>query len=310
LEKLVFPAAAKVNLTLDVGGKRPDGYHEVLSVIQTIDLWDILYCEKVAQGITVSCSSPEVPSGPENLVYRALELLAARFSGGLRVEVRKQIPVAAGLGGGSSDAAAALQAASLLYSLELKKEDLLSYAARIGSDVPFFILGGTALARGRGEIVEPLPEIPQLWLVLVKPGFGVSTREVYSRFRLEEKKEKRTPALLAALEQRDRRSFLEALGNDLEGVVLSCYPEVAIWKKRLLDLGAEKALVSGSGPTVFGIFPGEKEAEKARKELSKEKGITVFLCKTVTRVEIEQKRKQLMAGSQKCEGRGGCSEEF
>jgi len=309
LERLVLPAFAKVNLTLDVGIKRPDGYHEVLSVMQTIDLWDTLYFEKVPQGITVSCPSPGVPSGPGNLVYRALELLASSFPGGLRVEVRKRIPVAAGLGGGSSDAAAALKAASFLYGLELSEEDLVSYAARIGSDVPFFIIGGTALARGRGEIITPLPEAFQLWLVLVNPGFGVSTKEVYSRYRLRGRKKKRTPALLTAIEQGDRRGFLDALGNDLEEVVLSLYPEVGFWKQRLIDLGAEKAVVSGSGPTVFGVFPGEEEAEKARAELSRENKLEVFLCKTVTREGIEQKTKQLMNTYQEnIKGRGGCSE--
>ncbi|MGB9791476.1 MAG: 4-(cytidine 5'-diphospho)-2-C-methyl-D-erythritol kinase [Thermacetogeniaceae bacterium] len=283
MEELRLRAFAKVNLTLDVGGLRPDGYHEIHSVMQTISLADELLFFRTEGGIAVECDSPEVPAGEGNLAWRALSLLADRLPGGVRLEIRKRIPVAAGLGGGSSDAAAALKGANALYALGLAEQELLSLAAAVGSDVPFFILGGTVEARGRGEVVRRLPPLPSLWLVLAKPGCGVSTREVYSAYR-PGFGENRTPLLLAALERGDEEGVLAALGNDLERVTARLCPAVGMLKERLVELGALKAVMTGSGPAVYGVFPGEREARLAAERLRSDCP-AVFVCKTVSEGE-------------------------
>lgn len=275
-----MPAFAKINLTLDVGQKRSDGYHEICSVMQTVDLADTLSFFRTPEGISIDCDSLQVPPGSGNLAYRALEMLSSRLGGGVRLEIRKRIPVAAGLGGGSSDAAAALKGANVLYGLGLKEEKLISYAARLGSDVPFFILGGTVLARGRGEKVSRLVPCPELWLVLVKPDFGVSTKDVYAHYK-PEMSEPRTPMLLAALERGCRDDVVSSLGNDLEKVTFKLYPEVGILKEKLDSVGSEKSVMAGSGPTVFGVFPGEDEARRAARELQGLK-VSVFICKTIS----------------------------
>lgn len=252
--------------------------------MQTVSLSDFLLFTRMPAGIATVCSSPGVPAGSENLAYQALALLKPQLSGGIRLEIQKRIPVAAGLGGGSSDAAVALKGANLLYDLGLGEKELISYAAQIGSDVPFFILGGTVLAQGRGEIVSRLPAFPPLWLVLVKPSFEVPTEEVYVRFQ-PVKSRRRTPLLLRALTQRDHAEVVAALGNDLEEVTIASYPEVRVWKQRLKALGAEKVLMTGSGPTVFGVFPDEREAREAARCLFRESE-QVIVCKTVSEAEI------------------------
>lgn len=278
-----LPAFAKINLTLDVGRLRPDGYHEILSVMQTVSLADDLFFFRTERGIAVECDSLEVPAGSGNLANRALELLADRLTGGIRLEIKKRIPVAAGLGGGSSDAAAALRGADMLFGLGLTEQELLTCAAEVGSDVPFFILGGTVEARGRGEIVRRLPPLPTLWLVLAKPDFGLSTAEVYAGYR-PSGREPRTPLLVAALERGDRDGVLDALGNDLERVTAAICPEVGMLKARLEELGALRALMTGSGPAVYGIFAGEREARLAARELSRG-NVAVFVCRTVSEEE-------------------------
>ena len=173
--EVVLPSFAKINLTLDVGGLRSDGYHEITSVLQTISLADTLSLTRISAGIVVSCSASGVPDGQDNLAYRSLAEISHRLPGGICVEIEKRIPQGAGLGGGSSNAAAALKGADLLYAIGLAEDELLSAAAVVGSDVPFFILGGTVLARGRGEKVTSVSSLPVLWVVLVKPPFEVST---------------------------------------------------------------------------------------------------------------------------------------
>lgn len=283
---LAISACAKINLTLDVGGLRSDGYHEVASVMQTISLADTLLLSKAMAGITVSCDMPGVPVDEGNLAYQALALLVPQLPGGVNLEIKKRIPLAAGLGGGSSDAAAALKGASILYNLDLSEPELLAAAARVGSDVPFFLLGGTVLAKGRGEVVTRLPSLPVFWLVLVKPGFGVSTAEVYHRYR-QGKDEEHTSRFLEALESGSSEEMLSALGNHLESITFAFHPELAAIKKRLLDLGAMQALLAGSGPTVYGIFQGEEEARLAAGRLREEKPeLDILECRTVSAEEI------------------------
>ncbi len=287
MAELVLLARAKVNLTLDVGPLRPDGYHEVMTVLQELDLADRLVFARAPRGVLeVTCRAPGVPEGPGNLAYQALAHLLPLLPGGVRLEIEKEIPAAAGLGGGSSDAACALVGATLLYGLRLGKEELVGYASRVGADVPFFIFGGTALARGRGEVVSPLPPLPPLWFVLANPGFGVSTREAYARFR-GRKGSPRTPLLVEALVHRDLTGVLGSLGNDLEEVVTAMHPEVGRLKRRLEELGAVKALMSGSGPTVYGVFLEEEAARAAAAELERTLP-WARLCRPSRREEEEQ----------------------
>lgn len=277
---LELPAYAKVNLTLDVGRLRSDGYREINSVMQTISLADTLILSTAPEGIAVSCTPPGVaPDGPDNLAYRALESLADRLApAGVDLRISKRIPTAAGLGGGSSDAATALKAANALFKLHLTELELLSLAARLGSDVAFFIRGGTALAQGRGETVTVLPTLSPQWLVLVKPEFPVATAEIYARY-VPGQNRTWTTWFLAAVLRGDRDGTLANMGNDLEPVAAAAHPQVADLIKRLQGLGAERALMSGSGPTVFGVFPGEEEARAAARQLDGG-GEQVFVCCT------------------------------
>ncbi len=276
---LELQAPAKVNLTLDVGRLRSDGYHEINSVMQTISLADTLILTAAPAGITVRCTPPgAAPDGPDNLAYRALESLAGRFApAGVDLQINKRIPTAAGLGGGSSDAAAALKAANALFKLNLTEVELISMAARLGSDVAFFIRGGTALAQGRGETVTALPTLKLQWLVLVKPEFQVSTAEIYARYQPGQNRPW-TTRCLAAVSRGDRDGMLANMGNDLESVAAAAYPQVSVLIKRLEQAGAERALMSGSGPTVFGVFPGEEEARTAARQLDGG-GEQIFVCR-------------------------------
>ena len=275
---LQLQAYAKVNLTLDVGRLRSDGYHEINSVMQTVGLADTLTFTAVPTGITVTCTPPgAAPDGPPNLAYQALQSLADRLPGGIDLQITKRIPVAAGLGGGSSDAAAALKGANALYGLQLTAIELASLVARLGSDVAFFVRGGTALAQGRGEVVTVLPTLRPQWLVLVKPPGTVSTAEIYARFQPGQTSTY-TARFLAAVARGDRDKMLAYMGNDLEPVTAAAFPQVTALKARLEQLGAERALMSGSGPTVFGVWPGEEEARAAARQL--EGGSEqVFVCR-------------------------------
>lgn len=270
-EKLVLQARAKINLTLDVLGKRPDGYHQVEMVMQTISLADTITLEKTTGDILISCSHPEVPVNVENLAYRAAMLLkqVESYNGGVKIHIDKQIPVAAGLAGGSSNAAAVLVGLNQLWDLGLSREHLMHIGGTLGSDVPFCVLGGTALAKGRGEEITPLKAVPELTLVLVKPPFGVSTASVYGNFR--QKKVTNRPdthAMLRAIEAGDSAAIIRLGANVLESVTLELHPQVAEIKNRLSQAGAQGVVMSGSGPTVFGFVEDENQGREVAGKLA------------------------------------------
>lgn len=264
--QLVLEAPAKVNLTLNVMGKRADGYHELESVMQQISLCDKISLHTGGPDIKVASSSTEIPDNEENLAFKAASLLYSRFSlpPGLQIFIEKNIPVGAGLAGGSTDAAAVIMGINQLFDLHLKREELMQLGSIIGSDVPFCILGGAALARGRGEILTPLPEGPQLEMVLVKPDFQLSTGEVYRDFRMErvEKRPDNT-AFLEAWRQCDMIGLAAEMKNVLETVSVEKCPEIQIIKDKLDALGAQNTLMSGSGPSVVGVFTRRDQAHKA-----------------------------------------------
>lgn len=270
MQDLVISAPAKINLTLDVSGKRPDGYHNVEMIMQSITLRDYLTFQRIQSGLELSCSQPNLPMDETNLVVKAVRRLYEyrSWDGGIAIHLEKNIPLAAGLAGGSTDAAAVLKGLNELLALELSPSELMNLGAELGADVPFCLLGGTAIARGKGELLSPLlPPGEPLWLVLVKPSLEVSTGEVYRRFNPKLVKARPQAAeMIEALQAGDLARICANLGNVLETVTLIWYPEVAMIKEELVAKGALGALMSGSGPTVFGVAADQAQAEDLARQ--------------------------------------------
>jgi len=275
-------APAKVNLWLRVVGRRSDGYHLIDSLMVPVGLYDeieIIRAKGKSGMITVTSDHPDVPSGSRNLAYQAASLLLGRrgVKDAVHIRVRKRIPVGAGLGGGSSDAAATLVGLNRLFRLKLPRREILSLASRLGADVPFFIYGRPARARGIGERIKPLGSFPRLWMVIVYPGFGVSTRWVYQNVKLT--KPGKHTSINTLL--RDPKKLVRLLSNDLEKVTIRRYPRIGLLKKRLIEESAAGALMAGSGSSVFGIFTSEQHARKAWRRLGKERGIGAYLVRSL-----------------------------
>ena len=279
MNEITIKAPAKINLCLSVFGKRPDGYHEVEMLIQMVGLYDEVTVARGDRGITVRCDNSAVPSGEGNIAWKAAAamLKISERNTGLSIDIRKAIPVAAGLGGGSGDAAAVLAAANRLLGVRLNRERLAEVGAGLGMDVPFFFYGPTALARGRGEILTTLTPLPKFSVLLVNPGFETSTAWVYKNvnLRLTKKVDCNKIAGLAV------RSIAESLHNDLETVTAATHPEISRIKGALLARGAIGACMSGSGPTVFGIFETEEACRAAAKSISGE-GWKLYPTETLT----------------------------
>jgi 4-diphosphocytidyl-2-C-methyl-D-erythritol kinase len=265
-------AFAKINVGLKVLGKRPDGYHEIRTIYQTVGLADYLQVS-VSQrqsGIRLGCDLQELTSGRDNLVYRAAELWkdARAFKGGISLRLEKKIPIGAGLGGGSSDAAATLLALERLTSNRLDTAVLLQLAARLGSDVPLFLLGGRVLGCGRGEEIYPLTDLPVRYCLIAFPGFSVSTAEAYAELdlRLTQDKENRRINVLGK-----RSPFpLEAWGpaeNDFELFVFARWPELARVKRQLIRAGAETASLTGSGSALYAVYESAQQLNRAAKQV-------------------------------------------
>lgn len=254
--KLMEKAPAKINLALDVLYKRPDQYHEVEMVMTTVDLADRIEIEEKKQNnIIIFSHNRYVPDDDRNLAYQAAALLKERFNikQGVSIKIEKNIPVAAGLAGGSSDAAATLRGLNRLWNLGLSMDELAELGAEIGSDVSFCVYGGTALATGRGERIKHLPSPPKCWVVLAKPLRGVSTADIYKRLDLKNVKHPNIPVMIQAIETNDYKGVCDNIGNVLENVTLSLHPEVLHIKNQMKRFGADAVLMSGSGPTVFGL---------------------------------------------------------
>lgn len=267
--KCMEKAYAKVNLTLQVGSRRPDGYHAVMSVMQRISLWDTVTVERGTGRDTLLCSVPVTENVDDNLCMKAARAFFAETgtkSDGVTITLEKHIPVQAGLGGGSSDAASTLLALRTLYAPSLPDVQLEHMAAALGSDVPFFIRGGTALARGRGERLTPMPRLRDGWFVIVKPPEGFSTPAMYRRLDDLPPEPPRPDAMPAALAAEDIRAVAAALYNSFERAVP---PDSAVWdiESALRAHGALAALLSGSGSAVFGLFAREDTARAAAETL-------------------------------------------
>ncbi|HET7629495.1 MAG TPA: 4-(cytidine 5'-diphospho)-2-C-methyl-D-erythritol kinase [Bacillales bacterium] len=263
--KLFMKAPAKINLALDVLNKRDDGYHEVKMVMTTIDLADRLELECTDhEKIRVSTSSGFLPEDHRNLAYRAAQLLQTRFevNKGVTISIDKQIPVAAGLAGGSSDAAAVLRGLNRLWRLNLSMQELAEIGSEIGSDVAFCVYGGTAVATGRGEILSPISPPPPCWVVLAKPNVGVSTKDMYRQLQMGDIKHPDVDGLVEAIERRNYRKMCEKMENVFEPLVMKKVSQVALIKRKMNDLGADGVLMSGSGPTVFALTKSESRMRR------------------------------------------------
>lgn len=264
--KIYEKAPAKINLMLDVLHKRPDGFHEVEMVMTMIDLADRLeMSEQPRDTIMITSQAGYIPLDEKNLAFQAARLIKERYDvrKGVHIHLDKKIPVAAGLAGGSSDAAATLRGLNRLWNLNIPMEQLLSLGAELGSDVPFCVTGGSTLATGRGEILTPVPNPPQCWAIVAKPPINVSTAEVYGRLRSDNiQHHPSAKDMVAALEKGSFNEMCGSLGNVLEEVTLKLHPEVQQLKEAMMKLGADGVLMSGSGPTVFGLVA--KESKVAR----------------------------------------------
>ncbi len=254
---------AKVNLHLRVLRKRADGYHDIATLMQRISLYDEMTFHPTGQGITVSCPGSPAPENENNIVFKAVHALLPRSSSstGMHITINKMIPMAAGLGGGSSNAATAMTTINDLMGLNYTRKELLKIGATIGADVPFFILGKPAWALGIGDRLRAAARVPHLWFVLLNPGFGVSTKTVYERLKLRLTKRAvkyKCPALYTV------EDLVKGLHNDLEDVTMAFHPVLQHLKDLLMQNGALGALMSGSGPTIIGVYKGEKEAAEAK----------------------------------------------
>ncbi|HCF71348.1 MAG TPA: 4-(cytidine 5'-diphospho)-2-C-methyl-D-erythritol kinase [Syntrophomonas sp.] len=285
METLIIEAPAKVNLTLDVKYKREDGYHELESVMHQINLIDRITIREGPKGtINLRSNHPALPNDQGNLAYKAAHLLLTEYGHGegVDISIEKNIPLGAGLAGGSTDAAAVLWGMDQIFGYKLELAVLMKAATKLGSDISFCLLGrhywpdadqacpglpgATAIARGRGEVLEEMPNRYLPWILLVKPDYQVSTARVYQGLRLDEIRQRPdTPAFLAAWQDCDMMNIAKNLVNVLESVSIGIYPEIASIKADMIKYGALNALMSGSGPTVFGIFGEEKAADQARK---------------------------------------------
>ena len=271
MDKIQLKALAKINLGLDVLRRREDGYHEVKMIMQTIGLHDDLEIRKTkTPGIQVKTNLYYLPTNENNLVYKAAKLLMDEFQiqDGVSIQLKKRIPVAAGMAGGSSDGAAVLWGINQMYGLGLSMQALMERGVRLGADVPYWIQRGTALAEGIGEKLSVLPPMPKCTILIAKPGISVSTKFVYENLHANDLKPEQHPdvdSMIEAMRQKDLGLLCSRMGNVLETVTIPAYPVINEIKRTMMDNGAIGSMMSGSGPTVFGIFDSPAAAKQAMK---------------------------------------------
>lgn len=290
MNQVTRKAFAKINLGLDVLRRRPDGYHEVKMVMQTVGIFDVLtFRKRAGEGtlpdISLTTDHEELSSGKDNLIYRAAELVMETYGvkEGVDITLNKNIPIAAGMAGGSSDAAAVFHGLNELFGLSMSLEDMQKLGIKIGADVPYCIMGGTALSEGIGEILTPVLSPPKAYLLIAKPDINVSTKYVYENLHADTLKEHPDiDGMVQALQEGDLKGITDRMGNVLETVTIKRYPVIQQIKEVMARQGAENTLMSGSGPTVFGIYKEEEMARKAYRivremELAKQIYVTEFV---------------------------------
>ena len=293
MKQITINAMAKINLGLDVLRRRENGYHDVKMIMQTVNIYDTLeFVKKDTAGIVVKTNRQELPTDENNLIYKAAKLLMERLEApqGVEITLTKRIPIAAGMAGGSTDAAAALVGINRLFDMKLTTEELKKIGVTIGADVPYCIEGGTALSEGIGEILTKLPDAPDCFVVVAKPEISVSTKYVYENLHANELKyHPDIDGMAEAICQGELGGVCKRMENVLETVTEAKYPVISELKKILKEAGAENSLMSGSGPTVFAVFKEEETAQKALKiveksGLAKQSFVTVFTKKA----QVEQ----------------------
>jgi len=284
--KLQFKTPAKINLGLHIHKKREDGFHELETLFQMVAWFDEMEMEGAPEKVELFCDAPGIPNDESNLVIKAARLLKNNFSGkcdGVKIKLQKNIPSRAGLGGGSGNAAGALLALNILWNLKIPRDDLISMASELGSDVPFFLMSPCAIGTGKGEILQPVENPISFYILMIYPGFPISTPWVYGNLKLKLTKSENNISILKNFLMRSEFAQLgAALYNDLEPVVFKRYPEILRIKNELLSSGAGGSLLSGSGSTVFGIFENPEIAKKALARFTGGK-YRVCLAKSITR---------------------------
>ena len=274
MNEYLMKAYAKINLGLDVVKRLENGYHEVKMVMQTIGIYDEILLEKTDSGIIVTTDSRELPKAGDNLVLKAAKLMAEHYqiSGGMRIHLKKRIPVAAGMAGGSTDAAATMKGINRLFDLGCTLQELMELGVKLGADVPYCILGGTALAEGIGERLTALSPAPDCYVLVAKPDISVSTKYVYEHLDAAGIPEHPDiDGMVRAIEEGSLQGVLDRMENVLESVTARDYPVINAIKSRMKELGAVNSLMSGSGPTVFGIFIEEETVREAGRQIMREK---------------------------------------
>lgn len=317
MEQLKLKAYAKINLSLDVVRRRPDGYHDVKMIMQTVDLYDVITMEKAESGIHTSVEMgksftaesksfgekedsikadpilEELPADENNLIYKAAKLVmdSKKITEGVKIHLQKNIPIAAGMAGGSTDAAAVFRGMNQLFSLGMSTEEMKEMAVKIGADVPYCIEGGTQLSEGIGEILTPVKGIPHFYLLIAKPEISVSTKYVYENLHLEElSKHPDVDGMVEAIKISDLDGIVSRLENVLETVTVKKYPVIGEIREFMKQHGAENALMSGSGPTVFGIYKDRQKAEEAA-ELLKQENTAKQIFVTTIKAKTEEERQ-------------------
>ncbi|MDD2400895.1 MAG: 4-(cytidine 5'-diphospho)-2-C-methyl-D-erythritol kinase [Clostridia bacterium] len=289
MRKIKIKAFGKINLVLDVLGERDDGYHEIKTLLQGITLHDNVYIEKCAEGINLTCDLPQLSTGADNLVYKAASLLMKDFSQiqGIKLKLEKRIPVAAGLAGGSSDAAATLIGMNLLYGLNLSLKQLREYGGLLGSDVPFCLYPLTAIGEERGEMVTECVSCPEIWLVIMKPPFSVSAREAYQNLaQITILQKPDISMVLKALEEKNKKAIFKHMNNVLEYSTFDLYPQLKEWASKLQGLDVERVMMSGSGPTLLAFVDDKNSADKL-KSFVKLQGWEIAVVRTTNKEDIE-----------------------
>lgn len=266
-------AYAKINLGLDVVGRLENGYHVVKMVMQTVGIYDALTFEKIPEGIRITADNGELPTNEDNLIYKAAKLMCERYGvrEGIQIHLQKNIPIAAGMAGGSTDAAATMKGINELFALNVPMQELMELGVKIGADVPYCIMGGTALAEGIGEKLTRLPDAPNCYLLVAKPDINVSTKYVYEHLDAEGVAvHPDIDGMVQAVREGSLQGIIDRMGNVLETVTVRTHPVIDQLKSRMRGLGAEGSMMSGSGPTVFGIFTDEKKAQEAYRVMKEE----------------------------------------
>ena len=272
-DRIQLKALAKINLGLDVLRRREDGYHEVKMIMQTISLHDDLETRRIkTPEIQVKTNLYYLPTNENNLVYKAAKLLMDEFGikEGVAIQLKKRIPVAAGMAGGSTDGAAVLWGMNQMYGLGLSRQELMERGVKLGADVPYCVQRGTALAEGIGERLSVLPSMPKCTILIAKPGISVSTKFVYENLHANDLKPEQHPdvdSMIEAMKEKNLDLLCERMGNVLETVTIPAYPVIQEIKEHMMTCGAAGAMMSGSGPTVFGIFHSPVQAKAAMKDL-------------------------------------------